>query len=100
MSLYAGGGQALMVRDVGTASPVQGQQASGSAIHGANLNQSLPTLVLQQSGAGWAQLTQVVPALKKFWVNIMGTPNETLTWIKIAGTWKIATPWIREGSWK
>jgi len=57
MALLAGGGSAQLRRDPGTAGPVQGQQAFGSALAGARLSTALPFAAQFQVGDGQAQLS-------------------------------------------
>jgi len=62
VALLAGGGSAQLRRDPGTAGPVQGQQAQGSALAGARLSTALPFAAQFQVGDGQAQQSQSVVA--------------------------------------
>ena len=98
MTLLAGGASAQLVREVGTAGPVQGFFASGK-LHGARLSTALPTTVFFQAGDGAVQVLRTIG--NKLWIKVAGVWKEAVTWIKISGVWKQANPKINvAGIWK
>ena len=66
MTLSAGGAPSILVRDIGTANAVQGQQAFGSTIQGGYLTSSLPNIVLMQAGDGFSSfsLSEIINAIR------------------------------------
>lgn len=54
VALYGGSAPAQLQRSPGTANPVQGFWAEGSALAGANLTTALPSNVLMEAGGGGA----------------------------------------------
>jgi hypothetical protein len=60
VALYGGSAPAQLQRSPGTANPVQGFWAEGSALAGANLTTALPSNVLMEAGGGGAYLAPAV----------------------------------------
>ena len=56
VALYGGSAPAQLQRSPGTANPVQGFWAEGSALAGANLTTALPSNVLMDAGGGGAYI--------------------------------------------
>lgn len=66
MTLSAGGAPSILVRDVGIANAVQGQQAFDSLIQGGYLSLSLPNAVLMQAGDGFSlfSISEIINAIR------------------------------------
>jgi hypothetical protein len=89
MALLAGGGSAQLQRDPGTAGPVQGQQAFGSALAGVRLATALPFFTRFTAGDGQAQQPQSVG------VNAPGvTLTATLSLLSGTATGAAAAPGV------
>lgn len=100
MSLFAGGGSAQLVRDVGTSNAVQGFRVSG-ALHGARRSTSLPTTVLFQAGNAAAQVTRAVVATTQLFIKVGGVWKAGTLFLKVAGLWKQGTLFYKVGGiWK
>lgn len=100
MTLQAGGSAAQMVRDTGTANPVQGLWATG-LVEGVELSSALPFTAFMQVGDGYAQQPLVTSSQAKLWIKVAGVWKEAITWIKVAGVWKQTTVWYNDnGTWK
>lgn len=100
MSLFAGGGSAQLVRDVGTSNAVQGFRVSG-ALHGARRSTSLPTTVLFQAGDGVAQVTRAIVVTAQLFLKVGGVYRTGTLWQRIAGTWRSGQLWQRvAGTWR
>lgn len=100
MSLFAGGGSAQLVRDVGTSNAVQGFRVSG-ALHGARRSTSLPTTVLFQAGNAAAQVTRAIVLTAQEFLKVAGSYRSGTRWLRIAGTWRTGRLWHKvSGVWK
>ena len=100
MSLFAGGGSAQLVRDVGTSNAVQGFRVSG-ALHGARRSTSLPTTVLFQAGNAAAQVTRAIVVTAQLFLKVSGTYRSGTLWQKVAGVWRSGRLWQNiSGTWK
>jgi hypothetical protein len=100
-SLLGSEAAAQLIRDVGTASAVQGFRADGS-LHGARLSSALPLYVYFQAGDGSAQNPYSASgAPNKVWLKVGGVWKECVVWLKVSGTWKACTVYFKvAGVWK
>lgn len=88
--LTFGGGEAVLVRDTGTANPVQGF-VSNEVVVSRNVT-ALPMSVL------FTLIGYIQAGLSnRLWIKIAGVWKQATTWIKVAGVWKQATPFIKVG---
>ena len=90
--LTFGGGEAVLVRDTGTANPVQGF-VSSEVVVSRNVT-ALPTSVLFTL-IGYIQAPFNVGTI--VWEKVAGVWKQLIVWIKVAGIWKQSTPFTKVG---
>jgi hypothetical protein len=94
--LTFGGGEAVLVRDTGTANPVQGF-VSAEVVVSKNVT-ALPTnVVFTLIGLIQAPLS----AGNQMWFKVAGTWKEVITWLNAGGVWKQTNPQENvSGTWR
>ena len=94
--LTFGGGEAVLVRDTGTANAVQGF-VSDETVVSKNVT-ALPTTFIFQL-LEYIQIPLSVGTI--VWIKVSGVWKQAIPWIKVGGVWKQATPMIKIGGvWK
>jgi hypothetical protein len=98
LQLTFGGGEVRLVRDVGTASAVQGFRTAEITIC-KNTTALATTFIFQ--AFNFTQFLKGVVTNTIIWLKVLGVWKQTTPFIKVSGVWKQATPFIKiNGTWK
>lgn len=98
LQLTFGGGEAIMVRDTGTANAVQGF-VSDETVVSKNVT-ALPTTFIFQL-LEYIQFSYASAIVTKVWIKVAGIWKEAIPWIRVNGVWKTAVPYIKVNDiWK
>ena len=97
--LTFGGGEALLVRDTGTANAVQGFVSRESVVI-KNVT-ALATSFIFQLIEYIQFVISAPPAGTITWLNVAGVWKQTTEWLNVGGTWKDSTAFYNDsGTWK
>jgi hypothetical protein len=94
LQLTFGGNVVQLVRDVGTASSVQGFRTAEETVC-KNTTALSTTFVFQ--AFNFTQFFYIIYSPTIIWLKVDGVWKETTPFIKISGVWKQATPFIKIG---
>lgn len=97
--LTFGGGEALLVRDVGSSNAVQGFVSRESVVI-KNITALATSFIFQLIEYIQFALT-AAPTGTIAWVNVAGVWKQTTKWLNVGGTWKDSTAFYNDsGTWK
>jgi hypothetical protein len=97
--LTFGGGEALIVRDKGTANAVQGFVSSEIVVT-KNVTALATNFLFQLIEYVQFALT-AAPSGTIVWLKVAGVWKQTIPWLNVIGTWKQPAPFYNDnGTWK
>lgn len=97
--LTFGGGEALLVRDKGTANAVQGFVSRESVVI-KNVTALATSFIFQLIEYVQFVLT-AAPTGTIIWLNVAGVWKQATGWLNVGGTWKQSSPFYNDnGTWK